>query len=96
MSEITTRTGVVLRSISFADKEVDDALGLQMLSVRITREGLRALEISAARHGMPLMAFVRKSLEAQTGIPLGLSSDLQMPTEASADENLEWPTIEGP
>lgn len=93
MTEGTTQTGVVLRAMAFANKEVDDALGLQVLSVRVTKSGLLALESAAARRGMPLMAFVRKSLEAQTGIPLGLSSDLEIPDQ-NADLGLVWPTLD--
>lgn len=95
MTELVTSTGVVLRSMAFANKELDDALGLQMLSVRVTHEGRLALEAAAARHGMPLMAFVRRALEAQTGIPLGLSSDLQMP-ESDVHLDLDWPVLEQP
>lgn len=96
MDEFTTTTGVVLRPLAFADKVIDDALGLQVLSVRVTKDGLRDLERAAAKHGMPLMAYVRKSLEVQTGIPLGLSSDIKSDVCDDDCGELDWPSIEAP
>lgn len=95
MSEYQTKTGTVIHALAFADKQVDDALGLKELTFRVTDEGFTALEKLAAKNSMPLRAFIRHTLESALGIPIGMSSNLVMPPENS-EEELQWPPIVEP
>ena len=104
MSEYKTSTGVVIKSMAFEDKAVDDALGLKELTIRVTAEGLEQLKSAAATEGAPLRAFVRKALERSTGFNLSFAAE----TEPARDtrewsenlqplaEELVWPEIHMP